>query len=242
VPRKSEYRPFTQAAAAQIAKEFDVTEHAGVIFKRVTGAANAYKRFRSRPNYQQVRNALEELAKPLRQATRAATKYRATLAKALHGTLLRRWGELFTDEAIYELSGEYVDIPPHVRAISDPDDFKTRVRLYRSVAASQAGGKLLVPFFQEMLTQVEHSLTQLGPPARGRRIKHLFRLYLIMELAELYEWLFELRPTSTANGKFTKFCLAILDEMQFDTSGVEDAIADALKREKATSKGSHARI
>jgi hypothetical protein len=82
-----------------------------------------------------------------------------------------------------------------------------------------------------MLKQVEDSLRQLGPPARGRRLKHLFRLYLIMELAKLYEWLFERRPTSTTHGKFTKFCLAILYEMNFDVTGIEDAIAEALQRE-----------
>jgi hypothetical protein len=228
---KPVYRPFTREAATRVAKEFGVGEHVDVIFKTVAGATDAYKRFRLRPNYDQVRNALEGLAKPLRQTTRAATKYQNTLAQALYGTLLRRLGDLLTDEAIYELSGKYVDIPPHVRAIADPDDLKARVRLYRSVAASQAGGKLLVPFFEEILKHVERSLIQLGPPARGRRKKHLSRLYLVMELAKLYEWLFERRPTSTTNGKFSRFCHAILHEMQFDMTGIEDAIAEALRRE-----------
>jgi hypothetical protein len=205
-------------------------EHAKVIFSTVTRAIDTHKRFRLRPDYYRVRSALEKLAKPLQQATRAATSYQTTLAQALYGTLLRRWGELLTAEGIYELSGKHVIIPPHVRAIADPDDFEARARLHRSGAAAEAGGKLLVPFFEEMLKQVEDSLRQLGPPARGRRLKHFFRLYLIMELAELYEWLFERPPRSTANGKFTKFCLEILHEMQIDDTVVEDAIAEALQR------------
>jgi hypothetical protein len=48
-----------------------------------------------------------------------------------------------------------------------------------------------------------------------------------MELARLYEWLFERRPTSTTHGKFTRFCMAILQEMDFDLSGIEHVIADA---------------
>jgi hypothetical protein len=83
-------------------------------------------------------------------------------------------GELLTANSIYELSGKHVVIPPHVRGISDPEDFEARARLYRSGAAAEAGAKLLVPFFEEMLKQVEDSLRQLGPPARGRRLKHLF--------------------------------------------------------------------
>jgi hypothetical protein len=231
IPAKPEYCSLTREAATQIAKEFAVVEHAEAIFSTVTRAEDAYRRFRLRPNYYQVRDALENLAKPLRQVTRAATQYQDTLAQALFDTLLRRWGELLTDEAIYELSGKHVIIPPHVQGISDPDEFEFHRRLHRSVTAAQAGGRLLVPFFQEMLKQVEDSLRQLGPPARGRRLKHLFRLYLIMELAKLYEWLFERRPTSTTHGKFTKFCLAILYEMQFDVTGIEDAIAEALQRE-----------
>jgi hypothetical protein len=181
VPRKPEYRPLTREAAAQIAQDFGVSEHADVIFTRVTGATDAQKRFLIRPNADQVRNALEELAKPLRRATRAATKHQTTLAKALYVTLLKSWGELLTADAIYELSGAYVIIPPHVQAISDRDEFEAQARLHRSIAAAQAGGKLLVPFFEEMLKQVEDSLRQLGPPASGRRLKHLFRLCLIMD-------------------------------------------------------------
>lgn len=226
-----EYRSFTRKAATRVAKDFDVAKYAEVIFSTVVRATDAHERFRLRPDYYRVRNALEALATPLRKATRAATKYQDTLAQALFGTLLRRWGELLSADAIYELSGKHVIIPPHVRAISDPDEFEARARLYRSSAAAQAGVKLLVPFFKEMLKGVEDSLRQLGPPARGRRLKHLFRLYLIMELARLYEWLFERRPTSTTHGNFTKFCLAILQEMQFDLTGVEDQIAEALQRE-----------
>jgi hypothetical protein len=52
-----------------------------------------------------------------------------------------------------------------------------------------------------------------------------------MELARLYEWLFNRRPTTTTRGDFTKFCVSILHEMRFDMARVEHAIADALKRE-----------
>jgi hypothetical protein len=91
MPAKPEYRSFTHEAAARVAKEFGVAEHAKVIFATVTRATDAYKRFRLRPDYNRVRNALEALAKPLRQATHAATKHQTTLEQALYGTLLRRW-------------------------------------------------------------------------------------------------------------------------------------------------------
>jgi hypothetical protein len=128
MPVTPEYRSLTREAAARVAKEFGVAEHAEVIFTTVTRATDAYKRFRLRPDYSRARNALEALAKPLRQVTRAATKYKATPAQALYGTLLRRWGELLTANAIYELSGKHVVIPPHIRAISDPDEFEARAQ------------------------------------------------------------------------------------------------------------------
>lgn len=231
MPARPEYRSFTQEAATRVAKEFEVAEHAEVIFSTVKRATDAHKHFRIRPDYNRNRHALEALAKSLHQATHVVTKYQTTLAQALYGTLSRRLGELLTGEAVYELSGKQVIVPPHVRAISDPDEFEACARLYRSGTAAEAGAKLLVPFFEELLKQVEDSLKIMGPPARGRRLKHLFRLYLIMELARLYEWLFERRPTSTTHGNFTKFCLAILHEMQFDLTGVEDQIAEALQKE-----------
>ena len=230
MPRRPEYRSLTRKAAARVAKEFDVTEHAEVIFTTVSRAIDAHARFRNRPDYWRVRNALEELVKPLRQARLVATKYQTTFAQALFDTLLRRLGELFTYEAIESLSGKYVPRRPRFRE-DDFEDFEAKARLDRSVAAALAGAKLLVPFFQEMLKAVEDSLKRLGPPARGRRLKQLLRLYLIMELAKLYEWLFDRRPTSTTRGDFTKFCESILHEMRFDMAGVEHAIADALKSE-----------
>jgi hypothetical protein len=231
MPAKPEYQLLEREAATRVAKEFNVAEHAEVIFSTVMQAIDTHKRFRLRPDYYRVRTALEELEKPLRQATRAVSTYQESLAYALFDTLLRRWGELLTEPAISELSGKFVIIPPHVRKIPDPDEYEARARLYRSSAASEAGGKLLVTFFEEMLKQVESSLRQLGPPGRGPRLKRPFRLYLIMELAKLYEWLFERRPTSTTRGGFARFCLSILQEMQFDLTGVEDAIAEALHGE-----------
>jgi hypothetical protein len=64
------------------------------------------------------------------------------------------------------VENKYVPRRPHFRE-DDFEDFEAKARLDRSVAAALAGAKLLVPFFQEMLKEVENSLKRLGPRRAG---------------------------------------------------------------------------
>lgn len=230
MPAKAEYRPLTREAAAQLTRELGIVEHADVLFNVISRATATYKRFRSQADRHQTQDALSKLAKVLQEATQIIRKFQTTLHQPLYGTLLRRLGERLTYEAIEQLSGKYVPRALIVTDELDVADFDEQTRLDRSVAVAEAGPKIFVSLLGELQSKVEESLDSVAPLRRGRPAKHLFREFLIGELAQLYQWLFDLRPTSTAQGKFTKFCVAVLQEMQFDLTGIEDAIAVTLKR------------
>jgi hypothetical protein len=231
MPRTPEYRPFKPEAAARIAKKFGVIEHEDVIYKRVAHATETYARYRNLPDYNHTKDALEKLERSLREIAKLVAKHKRTLKQPLFGTLLRYVGEVLTYEAIEELTGQPARKWSFFRYKVDTENYDQQTKLERSILAAEAGPTIIVSIFQEMQARVQTSLISVKRAGgRGRRIKHLFRLFLIIELAELYEWLFEKRPTSTAQGDFSRFCVAVLEEMDFDLTGIEAAIPIGLKR------------
>ena len=52
-----EYRPLTEEAAARVAKQFGIADHAGALFKLVTDATDSYEKYRLMPDLQQTKDA-----------------------------------------------------------------------------------------------------------------------------------------------------------------------------------------
>lgn len=228
-PRKREYCPFTREAAARVAKEFGIEEGQETLFKLVTGMSETYERYRLMPDYQQRKDALKKLRKAVHEVARVAAKHQRALEFPLEMTLLPRLlGELLTYEGIEKLLGRRVTRRPLPPAKASWDDYDERTRLDRSIHASRAGPKLLISLLGEMRSAIDQPLAS-GPPHKGGHpIKHLYRHAIAMELAMHYHWFFEEYPTTAPTGQFARFCVAVLNELECDTTGFEKTLPDIL--------------
>jgi hypothetical protein len=229
-----EYRPLSRGGAENVAKQFAVIEKADAIFERVSHATESYRKYRLLPDYSQTKNALQMLSKSFSELQAFVAARERTLEPRLYGSLLRMLGEDLTYGALKRLIGErHVRVPWGKVEIEEYDD---RTKLDRSGIAAEAGPILLVSFFRQMQSSVEASLASLPSRRRGRQLKHLFRRYLIIELADLYVWLFDEFPTSTMRTQkskvrlFSEFCSAILTEMKIDLTGIKDDIDAGLRQ------------
>lgn len=226
--REKEYRPFTQEAAARVTEEFGIEGKEDTLFKLVTETTHNYERYRRSPDHHQRKEALDNLRNAVGQAARVATKYERTLVDSLEMNLLRRLGELLTYEGIEKLLGHYVGRQPVPPAERIWEDYEERTKLDRSIHAARAGPKLLVELFKEMESAIGDLHT--APKSKGGRpIKHLYRHLVAADLARHYHWLFDdKRPTSTNDGHFAKFCLAVFYELECNTTGFEASLPDIL--------------
>jgi hypothetical protein len=118
----------------------------------------------------------------------------------------------------------------------DRDDFESldeQTRLHRSGLAADGGIKLLISLFRIMNLSVQTSISNLPPRKGGRHTKHPYRQVIMVVLAWDYHRFFDKLPTFTANGRFYKFCSAVLEELGCDLEGLEKAIPVALKKAPA---------
>jgi hypothetical protein len=135
---------------------------------------------------------------------------------------------LLTYEGIEKLLGRRVTRRPLPPAKASWDDYDERTRLDRSIHASRAGPKLLISLLGEMRSAIDQPLAS-GPPHKGGHpIKHLYRHAIAMELAMHYHWFFEEYPTTAPTGQFARFCVAVLNELECDTTGFEKTLPDIL--------------
>lgn len=224
------YRPFTMRSATNIAKRFDkVVGQEEALFDIINITTRNYEQYLLLPDLRQKKDALEELGKAIETALAVAVERRRHFEGVLEGSLFRLLAELLTYEGIERLLNKPVSrhpLPGVQVSFANHDEL---TRLGRSIVASQVGPELLVSLLSNILRSIEDTLAVMRRNRGGRPPKHLLRLVIILELVRHYDWFSDEPPTSTTNGHFSRFCSAVLEEMEFDLTGFEQAIHSALK-------------
>ena len=225
----AEYRPFTEEGSARVAKAFGIFDWRDVLFKIVSGMTKSYERYLLLPDDQQMKDALSKLSAAIGEAASITRLNGRPLQPPLEGSLLRRLGELLTYEALEELTGKAVVRTQPVATRFETPDPDANSRIDRSVFAAQAGPQLLVALFDHMKQAVDDTIAKGRKNAGGRPTKHLYRHMIMYELARNHEWFFGKPPTSTTTGHYARFCKAVLEELECDTTGFEKAVPRVLK-------------
>jgi len=224
------YLPFTRDAAVRVARQFGIADQADALFKLIILTTENYERYRLMPDYHQRKDALQKLRSAVSEVALVAAKHERALELSLHGTLLRRLGELLSYGGIRGLLDSPMPGRPWCPEEEGWEDFPEKSRLDRSVEASQAGPKLLIGLFREMLAELDDALKGFPTHTGGKPTKYPYREVIIAALGWDFRQLFGKRPTSTGTGKFAKFCKAVLQELEVELDGFEDALPKAMKK------------
>ena len=210
-------------------KEFGISEQREVLFNIVTAMTQTYERFKLRPDEQQMKQALSKLSAAIDNAASIARRHSRQLQSPLEGSLLRVLGELLTYEALERLTGKRLVRTSPIATRFQPADPDEHSRMERSFLAAQAGPRLLVALLEQMKRSIDGTLVRAKANAGGRPTKHLYRHMIMYELARNHEWFFGKHPTTAPTGHYARFCKAVLDELECDTTGFERAVPRVLK-------------
>jgi hypothetical protein len=95
--------------------------------------------------------------------------------------------------------------------------------------AQQAGARVFAAALRRMAKRLE-SYVELERQNKGGRPAHVYRQYLIRQLAVLFPKLWHIEPTATLTGPFVRLCAFIMEKSDWPTDGLEDAIRRELNQ------------
>src|SRR5215469_10689100 len=101
----------------------------------------------------------------------------------------------------------------------------------RSSAAERAGPKLLHGLLQELVAPLRRQLA-LEKADKGGHPERRYRNYVIQQLIEVYEQLYDKKATSTPGGEFANLCAQILTSIGLDEEGLDSALGRLFRTKK----------
>lgn len=223
----SNYTALTPEAATRIAADFDMSEFADDLFGLVQRTAEACARIDKRPKHMHKRKALDDILKALRKLHQALETHQNVLAQVPDQELIEGFGRHLDGRMLSAMLGRSVTpIPRHSTRFHKAEELEAMDRV---AAVGTAGPTIMIELNERAIAALESALTRLKS-RRGAPAKDLYRSGLMMELARNYPSYFDQRPTSTVNGHFSKFCAAIVQELELYDGGFDDAVETALMR------------